>query len=61
MPVWVDWPIPKEEGRQKSDRNGSGSWIGGRVGGKDTIQNIGVDPHLWVMEILGELLTAAHS
>ena len=42
--VWLDQTNPNEEGRQKSDRNGSGSQIGGGEDGRDTVQNIGVEP-----------------
>ena len=35
--------------------------IGRRVGGRDTIHNIGVDPQLQVMERFGDLMMAARS
>ena len=40
VPLWVDRSTPKEEGKQKSDRNRIGSWIGGGGGGRDRIHNI---------------------
>ena len=39
------------------ERNGSGSWIGGGGGGRDTIQDIRVDPQMQVIEIFRELMT----
>ena len=57
--VWVDHPIPKEEGRQKSDGYSSESWTVRRV--KYMIHNIVVYPQLQVMETFGELMTAALS
>ena len=59
-PVWVERPTPKEKGVWKSDRNGSRYRIGGEGGGRDTIQNIGVDLQLQVMEIFRQLMTGAH-
>ena len=35
--------------------------MSGGGGGQDSIQNIGVDPQLWIMEKLGDITKAAHS
>ena len=43
MPVWVEQPEPREEGRRKSEGNGNGA------------RNHGVDPQLRISEILGIL------
>ena len=59
--VWVDRPSPKEERRRKLDVNGSRSRVSGGGGGIDTLQNIGVDSQLQVMERFGELITVVHS
>ena len=57
--VWVDRPTPKEERRQKSDRHGSGYRMSGGGGRIDLVHNIGVDPQLRVMEILGKMMPVA--
>ena len=61
MLVCVDRPRPKEEGRQKSYKDGSVSRIGGGGGGREMVQNIVVDPQLLIMVIFGDLVTSACS
>ena len=60
-PVWVERPAQKEEGRRKLDRNGFGARpsIGG--GGRNEIFNHGIDPHLRIMENMGNMTVAARS
>ena len=60
-PGWVDRPAPKEEGQRKSDGHGIGARKSSGVGGRDVVFNNGVDPHLRIMERLGEMTAAAHS
>ena len=59
--VWVDRTTPKEERRWKPDGHGSGSRLSGGGGGQDSVHNIGVDPHLRIVEKLGEIMVAEHS
>ena len=58
-PVWVDQIAPKEEGRQKSVRHGIVARPSGEGGGRDTVFDNGVDPHLRIMEIMGDMTAAA--
>ena len=60
-PGWVDWPTQREGVRCKSDGNGIGARLSGVGGGRDAFFNKGVDPHLQIMEILGEMMMAARS
>ena len=55
-PVWVDKPAPKEEGRRKLDGIRKRTRL--IIGGRDNVQNSGVDPKMRVMERFGELITA---
>ena len=57
--VWVNRPTPEEEGRQKSDRHGIEYRMSGGGGRIDLVHNIGVDPQLRVMEILGKMMPVA--
>ena len=61
MPVWVDWPAPKEEGRRKLDGNGFGSRQAGRGVGEGTVFNHGVDPQLQIIENLGSMTVGART
>ena len=56
---WVDPPTPREEGKRKSEKHGSGSSLSGGGGGQDTVHSIVVDPQLRIMEKLGEITVAA--
>ena len=56
MPVWVEKPAPKEEGRRKLDGNGFGAR---KSGGGCIIFNHGVDPHLQIIESLGSMTLVA--
>ena len=49
MPVWVERPAPREEGRRKSEGHGTGA------------RNHGVDPQLQISENLGILTQVARS
>ena len=60
-PVWMDRTAQNEEGHQKSDGNGMGAEPSDRGYGRDTLFNHGVDPHLRVMERLGDMTASAHS
>ena len=60
-PGWVEQPTTKEEGQLKSDGHVSRSRLSGGVGGQDSVHNIGVDPHLRIMDKLGEITAAASS
>ena len=51
---WVNWPIPKEEGRRKTDGHGRGARLSGGGAGRDTAHNIGVDLQLWIMDNNGK-------
>ena len=59
--VWVEQPAPREEGRQKSEGNGTGALQGGRVVVEGTVYNHGVDPQLQISEKFGILTQAAHT
>ena len=54
MPVWVDRPDQKKEGRRKSDGNVMGARPNGGGGGRDAIFNHGIDPQLRIMERIGD-------
>ena len=43
MPVWTERPAPREEGRQKSEGNGTGARQGGRGVVEGTVYNHGVE------------------
>ena len=60
-PRWVDRPVPKEEGRLKSDGHGSVAKSSGGGGGRYAVLNAGVYLQLWIMEILGGMTAAARS
>ena len=60
-PGWVDRPAQREGVRRKSDGHGIGARLSGVGGGRDAFFNKGVDPQLQIMEILGEMMTAARS
>ena len=61
MPVWVERPAQKEEGRQKLDRNGFGARTSGGGVVCDAIFNHSIDPQLQIMERLGDMTVAARS
>ena len=61
MPVWVERPAPREEGRRKSEVNGIGARQGGRGVGEGTVFNHGVDPQLRISENLGIITQAART
>ena len=60
-PVWVDRPVQKKEGRRKSDRHGIGARPIGRGGGIDVVFDHRVDPQMWIMERLGDMMAVARS
>ena len=59
--VWVKRPAQKEEGRQRSDRNGFGARQSGGGGGSDAIFNHRIDPQLRIIENMGNMTLAARS
>ena len=61
MPVWVEWPAPREEGRRKSEVNGIGARQGGRGVVEGKVYNHGVDPQVQISENLGIMTQAART
>ena len=61
IPMWVDLPAPKEEGRRKSEGNGTGARQGGRGVVEGTVYNHGVDPQMRISENLGILTQVART
>ena len=61
MPVWVEQPAPREEGRRESEENGTGAQQGGRGVVEGAVFNHGVDPQLRISENLGILTQVARS
>ena len=59
MPVWVERPAKKEEGRKKSDGNGFGARQSGGGGGSDAIFNHRIDPQLRIIYNLGNITLEA--
>ena len=55
MPVWVEQPAPREEGRRKSEVNGNGARQGGRGVVEGTFYNHGIDLQIQIGENLGIL------
>ena len=51
----MDRIAQKEEGLRKSDGDGMGARSSGGGGGCDAIFNHGIDPHLYIMERLGDM------
>ena len=59
MPVWVERPAPREEGRQKSEGNRIGAQQDGKGVGEGTVFKNGVEPQLRISENLGIMTQAA--
>ena len=59
-PVWLDRPVQKEEGRQKSDRHRIGAMPSRGGGGRDAVLDHGVDLQLRTMESIGDMAAEAH-
>ena len=59
--VWVERPAQKEDGRQKSDGNGFGASQSVGGGGGCAIFNHGIDPHLRIIDNLGDMTFMARS
>ena len=60
MPIWVDRPAQKEEGRQKLDRHSMGARHNPVGGGRNTIFEHRIDPNMWIMERLDDMTGATH-